>query len=123
LLPDISHNFFLTVSLIFIQVLSRVLTHLAFEFHLSFQKLREYQLIGSSLLLVEFILYPLAAFEFLFSYWMMNTYNRILSQHLKIETALYWLLKREVASLVAFKKLQEHIRALLKNWERFARSF
>jgi len=39
----------------------------AFEFHLSFQKLREYQLIDFYFLLVEFFLNPLAAFEFPFS--------------------------------------------------------
>jgi len=34
--------------------------------------------------------------------------------------SLYWLLKNEMGSQVAIEKLQEHIRALLKNRERFA---
>ena len=65
--------------------------------------MREYQPIGSSFLLVEFILTPLAAFEFLSSYWMMNILG-ILSQFLKLKWALNRLLKREVGSLVAFEK-------------------
>ena len=41
-------------------------TQIAFEFHLSFQKLREHQLIGS------YWPIALAALELLFSYWMMD---------------------------------------------------
>ena len=47
-------------------------THIAFEFHLSFQNLGEHLLIGSFFLLVEFIPNPLAAFEFPFPYWRVN---------------------------------------------------
>ena len=46
-------------------------TQIAFDFHLSFQKMREYQLIGQAFELAKLILNPLAAFEFLFSYWVL----------------------------------------------------
>ena len=38
----------------------------------------------------------------------------------KLKWALYWLLKSEIGSLVAIERLEEHIRALFKNGERFA---
>jgi len=42
---------------------------------------------------------------------------------LKWKGALYSFLKKEMGSLVAFEMVQEHIRALFKNGERFARIF
>ena len=69
-------------------------THLAFEFHLSFQKLRAYQLIDSFSLLAEFF----RGFFVLFFYWL-DEYTWILLQLLnKGVITLYWLSKSEMLS-------------------------
>jgi len=50
-------------------------------------------------------------------------YIGFLSHFLKIDMNSLFVFEKETGSLVAFEKVQEHIRALLKNSERFARSF
>ena len=67
-------------------------THLAFEFHLSFQKLREYQLIDSFSLLAEFFR---GFFVLLFQ--LVDEYTRSFSQ----------FLKTGVGTLLSFEKLGE----------------
>ena len=80
--------------------------HIAFPFHLIFQNLQEYHLIGF-FRFVEFIFNPdLAAIKSLFSQ-LADEYTGILLQFLKSEmgSPLYWLLKSEMGSLLAFEKL------------------
>jgi len=73
LLPDVSLNLLnCPFNILFKFLILKQDTRLAFEFHLYFQKLQEYQMIGSSLLLAEFIRNPDAAFEFLLE---MNMYT------------------------------------------------
>ena len=40
----------------------------------------------------------------------------------KMKCTLFWVLKNEMGSLMAFEKLREHTTALLKSAERFARN-
>ena len=67
------------------------------------------------LLLVEFILIPIATFEFLFSNWMMNILE-FSHNFWKLKWALYSLLKNEMGFLVAIEKLQEHKKGALHKW-------
>jgi len=50
-------------------------------------------------------------------------YIGFLSHFLKIEMRSLLVFEKRDGSLVAFEKVQEHIRALSKNGERFARIF
>jgi len=76
---------------------------IAFEFHLSFQKMWVYQLIDSSFSLAKFILNPFSAFEFLFTYWMMNIleFSGILENWTELSIG-FW--KKQIDAVVANEK-------------------